>query len=187
MIEQSVGNGGFNGHNDTLIIQCALNVARARMGLAPIAIDGFNGPETTGAILAFQRGNPGLANDGRIDPGGRTLAALTSFIGGEEHVFGPIIQQLLAIKPDIDAMLSFAPQLVKQPLLRVMPGLTEVSQNSDLAEGAPEAGPPAVKAFNRGAPNFGFAGADDAAAAAALAVMTLIIDRKSTRLNSSHG
>ena len=175
MIEHSVGNGGFNDHNDTLIIQCALNVARVRTGLTPIAIDGFIGPETIGAILAFQRANAGLANDGRIDPGGRTIAALTSFIGGEEHVFGPIIEQVMAIKQDIDQLLSFGPQNATQPLLRIMPGLTEINQNGDLAEGAPSIKSPGVKGFNRGAPAFGFVGVDDAIAAATLAMMALIM------------
>src|SRR5262245_26276458 len=135
MIERSVGAGGVNDHNDTQIIQCALNVARARQGLPPIAIDGLVGPETTGAILAFQRSNPGLAHDGRIDAGGRTLAALTAFIGSEEFVFGPSVREVLAIKAELDRLALFAPDRVRPPLRRVMPGLSSVSRFSDVAEG----------------------------------------------------
>jgi peptidoglycan hydrolase-like protein with peptidoglycan-binding domain len=68
MIENSVGINGRNALNDVLIIQSALNVWRVkngRGGRRPIAIDGFVGPETTGAIFDFQQSN-GLGADGPI-------------------------------------------------------------------------------------------------------------------------
>ncbi len=175
MIERSVGSAGSNAPNDTLIIQCALNVARARSRLTPIAIDGLVGPETTGAILAFQRSDPNLTKDGRIDPSGRTLTKLTSFIGGEEHVFGPIVQQLLAIKSDFDSFQGQAPQRLRATLFRVTSGLGQLTKFRDLAEGAAPSRSPAAFAFNKGAPSFGFVGVDDVAAAAVLAMMALIM------------
>jgi hypothetical protein len=175
MIERSVGSSGVNDHNDTLVIQCALNAARAQTGLVPIAIDGFVGPETIGAILAFQQKNPGLAKDGRIDPKGKTLATLTTFIGGEEFVFAPIVQQVLAIKSEMDGVFQFAPFRAKRPFQRIMQGLTEVSEFAEIAKGMPATKPQVSLAFNRGSPNFGFVGADDAVAAATLAMMALIM------------
>ena len=65
MIENSVGINGRNALNDVLIIQSALNVWRVKNGRGPIGIDGFVGPETTGAVFDFQQSN-GLGADGRI-------------------------------------------------------------------------------------------------------------------------
>ncbi|PZU83631.1 MAG: hypothetical protein DI527_23800 [Chelatococcus sp.] len=175
MIEKSVGRAGVNGRNDTLIVQCLLNVARARTGVKPIAIDGLVGPETIGAITAFQQRSPGLAHDGRIDPDGRTLTTLIAFIGGDEYVFGPIVQQLLAIKTEIDRLAIVAPPPIKRPLLHLSPGLVEVSKYKDIAAGAPASGPLPVMALNAGAPKFGFVGADDAMAATALLAMAFVL------------
>jgi peptidoglycan hydrolase-like protein with peptidoglycan-binding domain len=82
MIENSVGANGRNAFNDVLIIQCALNVWRVKNGRGPIAVDGLVGPETTGAILDFQRTNS-LGADGRIDANGPTVARLRALLGSE--------------------------------------------------------------------------------------------------------
>jgi hypothetical protein len=98
---------------------------------------------------------------------------LVAFIGGGEHVFGPIIQQLLAIKAEIEKLLLATPRRVKLPLSRLLPGLNAVSKYKDLAKILPDLRPAPTLAFNKGAPNFGFVGVDDAAALLTLAAMAL--------------
>src|SRR5262245_18285261 len=74
-ISASVGQGGKNLQPDVITVQELLNRARDRQNLPPIKVDGFVGPQTVGAIRAFQESRFGWA-DGRVDPGGPTLAAL---------------------------------------------------------------------------------------------------------------
>ncbi|MFL4967232.1 MAG: peptidoglycan-binding protein [Xanthobacteraceae bacterium] len=79
-ISASVGLGGRNLAGDTFTIQQLLNRARQNDGLPPIAVDGLVGPETIGAIRAFQQSRVGFS-DGRVDPNGPTLAALNRVDG----------------------------------------------------------------------------------------------------------
>lgn len=75
-IAGSVGRGGANGRDDVLVVQVLLNLNRPA-ALPRIAVDGGYGEETGAAIDAFQAGAMQLAApDGRVDPGGQTLAAL---------------------------------------------------------------------------------------------------------------
>jgi peptidoglycan hydrolase-like protein with peptidoglycan-binding domain len=76
-ISAAVGAGGANRAADVYTVQFLLNVARARVGLQPIGLDGNNGPETIGAIRDFQHKSFGPAKvDGRIDPGYATFLRL---------------------------------------------------------------------------------------------------------------
>jgi putative peptidoglycan binding protein len=79
-ISASVGLGGRNLAGDTFTVQQLLNRARQRDGLPPIAVDGRVGPETIGAIRAFQQSRLGFS-DGRVDPNGPTIAALNRING----------------------------------------------------------------------------------------------------------
>jgi hypothetical protein len=80
-ISASVGLGGRNLAGDTFTVQQLLNRARQEDGLPPIAVDGLVGPETIGAIRAFQQSRLGFS-DGRVDPNGPTIAALNRAGGG---------------------------------------------------------------------------------------------------------
>lgn len=101
------------------------------------------------------------------------MVALVTLIGGDEYVFGPIIQQLLAIKTEIEKLSLATPRQVKLPLSRLLPGLNAVSKYKDLAKILPDPRPTTTLAFNKGTPNFGFAGVDDATALLTLAAMAL--------------
>jgi len=75
-IDRSVGEGGVNGRDDAIVVQVLLNLNRPPP-LPPVGIDGGVGPQTCDAIREFQSRVLGVAApDGRVDPGGRTLAAL---------------------------------------------------------------------------------------------------------------
>lgn len=78
-IEKSVGVGGFNRRDDVLQIQRLLNLIAPTDGGAapPLVEDGLIGPKTNGAIRAFQQFHR-VANDGRVDPGGPTLAKMNA-------------------------------------------------------------------------------------------------------------
>lgn len=72
----SVGIQGMNAANDVRIVQQLLNNNRP-VPLRQIAVDGRIGPETTDAILEFQRRVLHQSRpDGKVDPHGQTLAAL---------------------------------------------------------------------------------------------------------------
>jgi peptidoglycan hydrolase-like protein with peptidoglycan-binding domain len=77
-IEGSVGQKGENRENDVRIVQRLLN----RQNLSPLgklAEDGRAGASTIDAIRRFQTRNIGMnPPDGRVDPAGRTLRALSS-------------------------------------------------------------------------------------------------------------
>ena len=87
-IANSVGSGGVNTVSDVFRVQLLLNVWRNSVRLSEITEDGLVGPETLGAITAFQKAKTGWV-DGRIDPGGRTLRAL------QEHAY-PCLNEALA-------------------------------------------------------------------------------------------
>lgn len=77
-ISQSVGQGGVNRPADVRTIQQLLNRNLARLTpLRALDEDSSIGPLTIAAIVEFQKRVVGMQNpDGRVDPNGRTLAAL---------------------------------------------------------------------------------------------------------------
>ena len=79
-ITASVGVGGKNRAADVRVVQELLNnVPTASGGPAPLlAVDGLIGPKTTAAIRRFQKAQFGWL-DGRVDPGGPTIARLSDF------------------------------------------------------------------------------------------------------------
>jgi peptidoglycan hydrolase-like protein with peptidoglycan-binding domain len=82
-ISASVGANGRNIPDDVRTIQVLLNsVPKAKGGATPLLdVDGIVGPKTIAAIRAFQQAQLGWA-DGRVDPGGPTLAKLDALQGG---------------------------------------------------------------------------------------------------------
>lgn len=78
-IGASVGLGGFNDEADVITVQHLLNACIPTFGLARLVEDGDCGPGTILAIQAYQSKVLGVAlPDGRIDPGGRSWAALAA-------------------------------------------------------------------------------------------------------------
>lgn len=78
-IQESVGKGGPNRPADVKAVQALLNTNARRSGATPLHVDGAAGGLTVAAIMLFQRKVIGMsAPDGVVDPGGRTLRALTS-------------------------------------------------------------------------------------------------------------
>jgi len=75
-ITASVGRGGDNRKADTRRIQKALNEIYPALALT---VDGLCGPNTVRRIERFQRDFMRVP-DGRIDPGGRSLARLNSAV-----------------------------------------------------------------------------------------------------------
>jgi hypothetical protein len=80
-IHGSVGAGGLNRRDDATVIQQALNqVEPGQGGPDPkLKVDGWPWSKTIAAIRTFQRANLGWA-DGRVDPGGPTLAKLNTLV-----------------------------------------------------------------------------------------------------------
>ncbi len=77
-ITGSVGANGRNVPADVKLVQQRLNDL-SRPPLAKLAVDGLAGPKTKGVIADFQKKVVGLrAPDSRVDPNGRTLAALNN-------------------------------------------------------------------------------------------------------------
>lgn len=75
-ITQSVGKGGVNATRDVKNVQTLLN-AQMPPHLHKLMVDGIVGPATIAMIQSFQRHVLGFRRpDGRVDPKGRTLAAL---------------------------------------------------------------------------------------------------------------
>src|SRR5262245_22462189 len=76
-IQGPVGAGVVSSSKDARTVQRLINVARTRMGLRPIAVDGDAGDQTTGAIWDFQVKSFGQSfADGRVDVNGRTFRRL---------------------------------------------------------------------------------------------------------------
>lgn len=76
-IKASVGKDGVNAKADVEIVQALLNNFVTRLGLKTLETDGDCGGGTRKAIREFQKQIMGIAApDGRVDPGGRTLARL---------------------------------------------------------------------------------------------------------------
>lgn len=77
VIGSSVGLNGVNRASDVGKVQSLLNQNRHRSGHPEISVDQIIGPQTIGAIRVFQQVVVRMSNpDSRVDPGGRTLAAL---------------------------------------------------------------------------------------------------------------
>ncbi len=78
-IKKSVGNKGSNSKVDVMVVQSALNLSQSdkfKMN-ENLVVDGKSGSKTIEAIELFQKEIVRLDNtDGRVDPGGKTLAAL---------------------------------------------------------------------------------------------------------------
>jgi peptidoglycan hydrolase-like protein with peptidoglycan-binding domain len=76
-ITQPVGKGASNtNHGEVLLVQQLINKHRGTQ--APIGEDGVVGPQTIGAIEEFQRRVVRMSYpDGRVDPGGKTIRALS--------------------------------------------------------------------------------------------------------------
>jgi peptidoglycan hydrolase-like protein with peptidoglycan-binding domain len=78
IIQASVGRGGVNRPEDVRMVQELLN-KHTRPPMQLLQVDGMAGPKTIAAIEAFQRHNLSMIHpDGRVDPDGRTLIALSS-------------------------------------------------------------------------------------------------------------
>lgn len=79
VITQSVGRGGVNRPDDVRVVQTLLN-RHIQPPRRPLTVDGVISPNTITAIEAFQRQLLDTLHltrpDGRVDPDGRTLAAL---------------------------------------------------------------------------------------------------------------
>ena len=83
-LQGSVGRNGMNRAEDVILVQQLLNRFSNLPGV-PLRVDGDIGPRTIDAIEAFQRVHLGMQQpDGRVDPGGRTLAALAAAPAGED-------------------------------------------------------------------------------------------------------
>lgn len=81
-ISASVGRGGVNRPQDVRTVQELLN-KHIPIPLRPVPVNGVAGGETITAIEEFQRRVVKLpAPDGRVDPGGRTLQALSAAPAG---------------------------------------------------------------------------------------------------------
>jgi hypothetical protein len=79
-IGASVGSGGVNERADVIVVQHLLNAWLRAQGEPLLQTDGDAGARTVAAIKAFQRRVlQSAAPDGRIDPGGRTWNALSSW------------------------------------------------------------------------------------------------------------
>ncbi|NJM51698.1 MAG: hypothetical protein HC843_13205 [Sphingomonadales bacterium] len=86
-ISKSVGKNGQNNIGDTKIVQKLLNNFIHALGLPALIEDGDCGAKTITAITKFQSQMMGFPNpDGRVDPGGRTLAALTAAPNNQQSV-----------------------------------------------------------------------------------------------------
>jgi hypothetical protein len=77
IINSSVGRGGINRPEDVRVVQDLLNKSSCAPTPA-LGVDGKIGPKTIAAIEAFQKKVLLMSRpDGRVDPGGKTLAALS--------------------------------------------------------------------------------------------------------------
>jgi hypothetical protein len=118
-ISASVGKGGANIPGDVRRVQELLNIARRAEGIGPIKVDGWIGPETTGAILEFQKPHTKIA-DGRVDRRGSTLIELERIAAPEvERVVRPQLVQILEHLRQAYASRPPAPGKVVAALQRV--------------------------------------------------------------------
>lgn len=88
-IGASVGRGGRNDLADVLVVQHLLNDWLTSTGQPAIGTDGYCGPGTIAAIMAYQAKVVPLPNpDGLISPGGKTWNALASGQGVQKPLSG---------------------------------------------------------------------------------------------------
>lgn len=79
-IAKSVGKGAVNDKADARLVQRLLSPFAVSEGLPPLDDDGVIGKTTIGVIERFQAAVMGFpAPDGRVDPGGKTMAALLAW------------------------------------------------------------------------------------------------------------
>jgi peptidoglycan hydrolase-like protein with peptidoglycan-binding domain len=161
MIGKSVGAGGVNEPNDVRIVQCGLNVMRARNRTGVIAIDGLVGPQTIGAIRDFQRAN-GLTTDGRMDRNGPAITRLKAALGSEAVIFGPVIAQLLPLRFHLSRISETASGDAQSFANGLVSDLTPLQRFSDLASGFAPRPSFELAAFRGGGNVIGFVGVDDA-------------------------
>ncbi|MFC4257802.1 peptidoglycan-binding protein [Marinobacter lacisalsi] len=84
-IENSVGKKGINRSGDVKLVQALINTISLPQFDAKLVVDGLSGPKTERAISSFQSAVVGMMRpDGRVDPGGRTLRALTANLTATE-------------------------------------------------------------------------------------------------------
>lgn len=83
-ISSSVGRNGVNNRTDVETIQRLVNANIQKISpVFPLVVDGRVGPKTISAIEQFQKKVVGMyLPDGRVDPRGKTLAALNAGGGG---------------------------------------------------------------------------------------------------------
>ena len=75
-ISGSVGKSGRNNEADILTIQKLLNKHASKTGFRRLTEDSMIGRKTITAIGMFQKKFVGIRPDGRVDPSGKTMAAL---------------------------------------------------------------------------------------------------------------
>jgi hypothetical protein len=92
-IAGSVGNGADNQRADVKRVQQLLAPFAKNAGLPPIIDDGLLGAATIAAIERFQAQVMKFpAPDGRIDPGGKTWAALVAWSDPIKVIYGPGVE-----------------------------------------------------------------------------------------------
>lgn len=112
-ISRTVGDGGDNERPDVVIVQVLLNFNRSPT-MPVLAPDGRCGQVTIAAIRDFQgRHLPQFPADGRVDPGGRSMAKLREGLPPFDAATSLTPQRLLGIMPQGDPakIARFAPML----------------------------------------------------------------------------
>jgi hypothetical protein len=143
-ISASVGQGGTNRRKDVLIVQNLLNQHIGSLpSIAALRVDGVVGQRTIDAIKAFQRTVVHLLSpDGRVDPNGRTMAALAR--SGQQYYHYPAgPQEPLAdiARPYIGASEASGNRMGDDPRMR------EIFEADSLAPGGVTDGYPWCCAF----------------------------------------
>jgi peptidoglycan hydrolase-like protein with peptidoglycan-binding domain len=158
-----------NRNDDVRVVQALLNDWRARKNLRPIAVDGSAGPETRGAITAFQQQATGLV-DGRVDPHGPAMRVL------EDSYAAPMLREtataILEAFAQIDPLIAQReiPYTIAQSLLGLRRDAALL-----LDQTAPVAALPRHFSFASRSPVIGFVGVDDATLALLFALIALIL------------
>lgn len=140
-IGRSVGQGGVNRAEDVRLVQQLLNNWRGKNFLPSIAVDGFIGPQTIGAIRVFQQRVTGIV-DGRVDPNGPAIRALEEVEAGPG--LGEVAVAILVMLRDLDSRVA---QTGGRLPLKVTQGLTGIQEKAR-ALAPPGAGDPAFFRFS---------------------------------------
>lgn len=126
-IRDSVGRNGRNRDADVRVVQNLLNAhIRQIPPIEALAVDGDIGPRTIAAIVSFQRLVVGLRSpDGRVDPGGRTLARLNSELtvgprAAQSYVYdvGPQERLIEIARPYVGAREAHGNKMGRDPRMR---------------------------------------------------------------------